>query len=144
MRKAALKQLKLIGKLRAVIRCSGPRLSERLAARPAAPRGEGFGYGSVFEHWAAELAAVERELTEAELAYERAKWGLERVRARVDRADWRLYEEVAGVRMAMCLADERLVMAGRVVPWIKRGLVSLSGLARGRGSARRIGRIGRG
>ncbi len=140
MRKAVIKQLKLIQKLRAVIRISGPHLSERLAARPAAPRGEGFGYGPVFEHWDAELAAVEREVSEAELAYDQAKSDLEGVRERVDRTDWRLYEEVAGVRMAMCLADKELVKAGGV----KQGLVSLSGLAGGRRSARRVRRMGRG
>ncbi|MCP3957939.1 MAG: hypothetical protein GY719_08815 [bacterium] len=75
-----MKQLKLIRKLRAVIKFSGPRLNGALAARAAAPRVERFGYGPVFEHWGAELAAVESELTEAEVAYDHAKHGLRRVR----------------------------------------------------------------
>ncbi|MCP3961162.1 MAG: hypothetical protein GY719_25225 [bacterium] len=113
-RKAVTKRLKAIARLRSMIRVSGGELSERLARRPAAPRGEGFGYGEVFAHWDAELAAVERELAAAEDAYVRRKELIVTVRGLRDQAISDLYQEQTAVQgLLQSLPDSReLVLEG--------------------------------
>ncbi len=91
MRKATAKRLESIARLRAGIAASRERLGRRLTARPAAPSGEDFSYGPLFDHLDAELAAIERRLQAAELAYGQAEMHLSRARgARNDDAA-RLY-----------------------------------------------------
>ena len=114
MRKAVTRRLQAIASLRRVIRMSGDSLSERLAQRPAAPRGVGLGYGAVFEHWDADLASVERQLASAEEAYVRAKDRLAGVRGLRDEANLSLYQKqttIQGVLQGV-LGSSELALEG--------------------------------
>ncbi len=69
MRKSARDLLKSIARLRSTLDGHRPRLSRRLAERPAVAADPTGAFDPVFDHFDAELAVANRELTAAEHAY---------------------------------------------------------------------------
>lgn len=108
-RKAIDKRLRSIARLRDAIAAHREHLGRRLAERPAALPDEGLDYRPIFDHLAAELAAIEQRLDGAERAYAADQIHLSRAREARNHDAARLYALQCDVKRLLeaALGDRR-------------------------------------
>lgn len=118
-RKPITRYLRSIARLRSTIKFSRATLGRHLAERPAAVSAAtgkpGFTYHPVFDHLDAELAAVHRELTAAESAYDCAQIEAIQLRRKRDRAAAKLHNQHTPIER-FCRSQPDLKGAGIVGP----------------------------